>query len=111
MVKCGLDGSRGLMYLQLAQQLNPKSVEYWMDVTAHVLNSVGVVGREVTCWPELVLEISLPLWVQEPWEGHGKGRRRAGKAWACCPGILGELEGIGWIADGAEMKRSIIREA
>lgn len=41
------------MYLQLAQQLNPKSVEYWMDVTAHVLNSVRVVGREVTHWPEL----------------------------------------------------------
>lgn len=56
MVKCGLDGSRGFVYLQLAQQLNPKSVEYWMDVTAHVLNSVGVVGREVTCWPKLVWE-------------------------------------------------------
>lgn len=56
MVTCGLDGNRGFMYLQLAQQLNPKSVEYWMDVTAHVLNSVGVVGREVTHWPELVWE-------------------------------------------------------
>lgn len=53
MVKCGLDASSGFMYLQLAQQLNSKSVEYWMDVTPHVLNSVRVVEREVTHWPEL----------------------------------------------------------
>lgn len=47
MMKCGLVESSGFIPLQLAQQLNPKSVEYWMDVTGHVLNSVGVVGREV----------------------------------------------------------------
>lgn len=50
MVKCGLDESRGFVYLQLAQQLNPNSVEYWMIVTAHVLNSIRV-EREVTRWP------------------------------------------------------------
>lgn len=82
MVKCGLDGSRGLMYLQLAQQLNPKSVEYWMDVTAHVLNSVGVAGREVTCWPELVRELkSATLGARalgRAWEGQEKGWQSLG---------------------------------
>ena len=53
MVKCGLDESSGFMYLQLAPQLSPKSIERWMAVTAHVLNSVRVVGRGVPHWPEL----------------------------------------------------------
>lgn len=58
MVKCGLDESSGFMYLQLAQQLNPKSVDYWMDVSAQVLNSVRVVRkRNMLVWAWLRAEV------------------------------------------------------
>lgn len=101
MVKCGLDESGGFMYLQLAQQLNPKSVEYWMDVTAHVLNSVRVVGREVTHCRGLGWERSLTLWVRQPWDGQDKCQQTL----SLCPGMLGEAERSRWIQDGTEMKR------
>lgn len=100
MVKCGLDESSDFMYLQLAQQLNPKSVEYWMDVIAHVRNSVRVAGREVTHWPELGWEwksdtlgetvlgwagqvpANLEPVAQKPWiKLRGSGRYRKGQKW------------------------------
>lgn len=70
-----------------------QSVDYWMDVTAHVLNSVGAVERSHTlAWAWLRLSV----WYSG-WESPGMGRRSSNKPWAYCPERLGDTERITWI--------------
>lgn len=82
-----------------------QSVDYWMDVTAHVLNAAGVVERShklIWTW----LRVRVWHCVRKP----GRARTSSSKPWACCPESLSEGERIRWIQDGAEIKRRVIKK-
>lgn len=71
-----------VMVLCICSWLNSwiQSVDYWMDVTAHVLNAAGVVERShklIWAW----LRVRVWHCVRKP----GRARMSSSKPQACCP--------------------------